>query len=592
MKATPKKLCLFVFFFSLSLHGLLFGQPPCSDLEFSSQAELNSFSDTCTVVDGDLIIQGKDINDLSNLNNIVEVTGSVEFDGNDTLSSLSGLDNLETVGGDLSFFFNPVLTSPAGLAVTSVGGSLNLQSTDFTSFSLSTLTSIGNNFTLDGNGDLTSLSLNGLTNIGGSFNVNNNGLLDNLSVTALATINASLFIQNNPVLTTINMNSLSNIATVAPPARDFVISDNDALTTLSGIGPLSSLGDSRVSISGNELLKDVNALSGIVSATRNFSITSNPALSNLTALSSFQNLSILSGSVNIQNNSSITDIGLSSLQSVAGNFSLQGLVNLANLSSLRNLTTVEGTLRLFRLNAITSLSGLENVDETMLSGLEIQDNANLSDCEILNVCNYIVDSLGPVNIVDNAGDCANKSTLTPFCQILPVELAFFTARTENGAARLTWQTLSELNNDYFEIQHSPDGGAFRPVARVAGAGTTQEPVDYAFVHQEALPGVNYYRLKQVDFDGQFEYSEVATVTLGDGAATAALRVFPNPTTGQLTVLGRPEGTQVQVIDPMGRLVREQRLQGNSINLGALPAGIYSVALIDGSRYEVVRVVKH
>jgi hypothetical protein len=95
---------------------------------------------------------------------------------------------------------------------------------------------------------------------------------------------------------------------------------------------------------------------------------------------------------------------------------------------------------------------------------------------------------------------------------LPVELAHFDVELKGEQAFITWQTLSELNHHYFEVQRSTDGHHFEGLTQVAGAGDRFTPKDYQWT-DFPLPGHNYYRLKQVDYDGTTTYSNTQSVLL-------------------------------------------------------------------------------
>ena len=69
---------------------------------------------------------------------------------------------------------------------------------------------------------------------------------------------------------------------------------------------------------------------------------------------------------------------------------------------------------------------------------------------------------------------------------------------------LSWVVASEINNDYYTIEHTMDSYKWSVVGVVHGAGNTSELLNYNFIHFEPKPGINYYRLKQTDFDGEFE----------------------------------------------------------------------------------------
>ncbi len=107
---------------------------------------------------------------------------------------------------------------------------------------------------------------------------------------------------------------------------------------------------------------------------------------------------------------------------------------------------------------------------------------------------------------------------------LPVELVDFKAAVSQGKVALQWQTASELNNLGYQVQRSPDARNWKDLGFVAGAGTTQEEQRYAFTDDGPLPGINYYRLRQTDFDGSSEYSPILVANLG--FASKALTFFP------------------------------------------------------------------
>lgn len=111
---------------------------------------------------------------------------------------------------------------------------------------------------------------------------------------------------------------------------------------------------------------------------------------------------------------------------------------------------------------------------------------------------------------------------------LPVELVAFTGKHENGFNKLEWKTASELNNDYFELERSSNGEEFASIGRIAGKGTTSELSDYVFLDEQPLGGTNYYRLKQVDFNGEFSYSNIVLVEFEVESGTFNVSVFPNP----------------------------------------------------------------
>lgn len=117
-----------------------------------------------------------------------------------------------------------------------------------------------------------------------------------------------------------------------------------------------------------------------------------------------------------------------------------------------------------------------------------------------------------------AGDnCAWEFTGTGI--ILPIELGSFTATHTGTEVNLEWMTVTEENNSHFIIQRTLDGVDYEDIGMVEGAGTSNDPIDYTYVDRRPYMGTSYYRLKQVDYDGKFGYSEVVAVNGGKVGAT-------------------------------------------------------------------------
>ncbi len=169
---------------------------------------------------------------------------------------------------------------------------------------------------------------------------------------------------------------------------------------------------------------------------------------------------------------------------------------------------------------------------------------------------------------------------------LPVELTRFTATPQSGDVRLDWSTATETNNDFFQVEHSRDGASFTALAQAPGNGDSQAPISYDYLHENAPAGINYYRLKQVDYDGAFEYSDVVTAQV---AGSGELRVFPNPARDELRLTsGLKEQLGYTLFDATGRLVRQGSVapQGDRIDLSGLPGGVYFLR-VENERGEVL-----
>lgn len=129
----------------------------------------------------------------------------------------------------------------------------------------------------------------------------------------------------------------------------------------------------------------------------------------------------------------------------------------------------------------------------------------------------------------------------PLLLSLPVELLDFDAQKIDKTVELNWQTASERNNAGFDLERSGNAGDWEPIGYVEGHGNSNELQQYSYLDKEPVSGYNYYRLKQIDLDGEYEYSSICYV-LFTGNTTAGLNVYPNPNSGQFTIsINNPAG---------------------------------------------------
>jgi hypothetical protein len=112
--------------------------------------------------------------------------------------------------------------------------------------------------------------------------------------------------------------------------------------------------------------------------------------------------------------------------------------------------------------------------------------------------------------------------------VLPVELTSFTASAGNGSVTLNWSTATEINNMMFEIERKEHNGKFIRIGFVNGAGTTTEEKTYSFTDHNVNSGKYVYRLKQIDFSGEYEYSNEVEVDATAPVDFALAQNFPNP----------------------------------------------------------------
>ncbi len=166
---------------------------------------------------------------------------------------------------------------------------------------------------------------------------------------------------------------------------------------------------------------------------------------------------------------------------------------------------------------------------------------------------------------------------------LPVELTSFNAQVLSQGVRLTWTTASEQNNAGFEVQRSNDQANWTVLGFVRGAGTTTEAQSYTFTDAQAI-GTVFYRLKQVDFDGQFEYSNVIEVNAGMPKQFVLEQNYPNhfnPATTIAYQLPTASNVSLKVFDMLGKevatLVNGRQEAGTytvNFNANQLSSGVY------------------
>jgi len=143
-------------------------------------------------------------------------------------------------------------------------------------------------------------------------------------------------------------------------------------------------------------------------------------------------------------------------------------------------------------------------------------------------------------------------------EVLPVELVSFNARVDGGSVLLDWETATETNNAGFAVEYATNGSSFTEVGFVEGRGTTLDRQAYRFQVDNVEVGTNRFRLKQIDFDGSFEYSpivEVASEIPGTHLLSGAYPNPFNPTTSFSLAVSVTQDIQIALYDALGRQVR-------------------------------------
>jgi hypothetical protein len=144
----------------------------------------------------------------------------------------------------------------------------------------------------------------------------------------------------------------------------------------------------------------------------------------------------------------------------------------------------------------------------------------------------------------------------------------------------------QVNNEKFIIQHSTDANHVNQIGEVKGASDSQEIMTYEFIHENPTLGMNYYRIKQVDFNGKYSLSQVVSVNFEGEEMT----LYPNPGKGEIRV-NSTVAEQLLIYDQYGMIILEEQLKKgeNQLNLGNLQQGLYIFKLESGKAMRWVKM---
>ncbi|HSL88148.1 MAG TPA: lectin like domain-containing protein, partial [Ignavibacteriaceae bacterium] len=198
--------------------------------------------------------------------------------------------------------------------------------------------------------------------------------------------------------------------------------------------------------------------------------------------------------------------------------------------------------------------------------------------------------------------CANLciKALTLDASNVPVELISFTATSNGTEVILNWSTATEVNNYGFEIQRSSEGNDFFTVGFVSGNGSTTEQHNYIYKDNNLNNGINYYRLKQLDYSGIYEYSDIIEIEYRAFKTYLLDQNYPNPFNPATTIgygIKEKSDVTITIINAVGEqiivLLNEEKEAGYyQLNFDAsdLPSGIYFYQLKAGVYSAVKKMI--
>lgn len=181
---------------------------------------------------------------------------------------------------------------------------------------------------------------------------------------------------------------------------------------------------------------------------------------------------------------------------------------------------------------------------------------------------------------------------------LPVELTKFIALEKERSVDLSWQTESEIDFSHFILERSADGSNFERLTSIMGSGNINTPSNYLYNDPSPFTGWNYYRLKMIDLDGTYEFSNIEVVSIDD---EATLEIYPNPVKDVIQIKGMDWGSNevlLQVFDKYGKLIYTDWIDFENgfyqvclEQINVHESGTYFIRVATASKYQILKFIK-
>lgn len=186
----------------------------------------------------------------------------------------------------------------------------------------------------------------------------------------------------------------------------------------------------------------------------------------------------------------------------------------------------------------------------------------------------------------NDGTDLNELWKINMGSVVPLKLLSFTAYKQNKTVQLQWRTENEINTRHFEMERSGDGRVFKNIGNVSAGGSNSNY--YSGIDNSPLNGVNYYRLKMVDKDGIFTYSQIIKINFAQGNSVT---VQPNPAKDFIVVANAEQYKAFKLVDINGKEVRHfEKNINNRYNVSGIAKGIYLLQLYSDDIMEVKKII--
>jgi len=287
-------------------------------------------------------------------------------------------------------------------------------------------------------------------------------------------------------------------------------------------------------------------------------------------------------------------------------FKCEGTIEPGGIGTIGTLT-IDSDVDFSKVTVNAEIAASGSVDQIIVGG----SGATLGGTSVLNVITtnsyqimvgdefsiLTATNLGTFATENLSGCCAWAVEYVPALKItaltaLPVELISFRGNLQDENTLLSWETASELNNSGFEIERSLEGEKWEMIGFVSGNLTTNNINSYHFRDMSPASGINYYRLKQIDLNGAFEYSNTIVLEV-ENKNQHEILVYPSPASEQINIhssIFTAQKTNLKIVNSVGQIILEELIPANedriikTIDISKYEKGIYFVIVSNGRKY--------
>ncbi len=201
----------------------------------------------------------------------------------------------------------------------------------------------------------------------------------------------------------------------------------------------------------------------------------------------------------------------------------------------------------------------------------------------------------PDNVWDNnGGNPTNYTMAFTISAIMPIDLLEFNAENINTGIKLSWLTYKEIDNNLFEIQRLIEGEGFKAIGEIKGGGTSFEQNQYDFLDNNPYNGVNYYRLKQINLDGSFVFTNIVSASFTNDK-TSKLKIIPTLANDYIDLNNINGDGKVIIINSMGLAIKQMNTHKDvnklTIDITDLLSGPYFLIYSTSENTETQKFIK-